>query len=212
LTALTALRPSAASSRHVRVRPGQPTDVRADPGAAPGVRPLPDPQPPARLLLPQTGQQLRWGRLEVSLVRGDRGVLRPRAVAVIPFNLYLRGLGEMPGSFAYAALRAQAIAARSFALVATQTRGQHSGRGLWDGCDCAVYATVRDQRYLGYVNEVGVGGGGGSRPCAAPGPGWCAGGAGPCSLLLVLLGRLDLQQRPVGERPPGPGSPAPRPR
>jgi stage II sporulation protein D len=114
--------------------------------------------PPARLLLPQTGQQLRWGRLEVSLVRDDRGALRPRAVAVMPFNLYLRGLGEMPGSFAYAALRAQAIAARSFALVATQTRGQHSGRGLWDGCDCAVHATVRDQRYLGYANEVGVGG------------------------------------------------------
>jgi SpoIID/LytB domain protein len=114
--------------------------------------------PPARLLLPQTGQQLRWGRLEVSLVRDDRGVLRPRAVAVIPFNLYLRGLAEMPGSFASAALRAQAIAARSFALVATQTRGQHSGRGLWDGCDCAVYATVRDQRYLGYANEVGAGG------------------------------------------------------
>jgi hypothetical protein len=131
---------------------------------------------------------------------------------VIPFNLYLRGLGEMPGSFAYAALRAQAIAARSFALVATQTCGQHSGRGLWDGCDCAVYATVRDQRYLGYVNEVGVGGGGGSRPCAAPGPGWCAGGAGPCSLLLVLLGRLDLQQRPVGERPPALVPQPPRPR
>ena len=114
--------------------------------------------PPARLLLPQTGQQLRWGRLEVSLVRDDRGTLRPRAVAVIPFNLYLRGLGEMPGSFAYAALRAQAIAARSFALVATRTRGQHSGRWSWDGCDCAVYATVRDQRYLGYSNEVGAGG------------------------------------------------------
>ena len=115
-------------------------------------------RPPARLLLPQSGQQLRWGRLDVSLVRDDRGALRPRAVAVIPFNLYLRGLGEMPGSFGYAALRAQAIAARSFALVATQTRGQHSGRGRWDGCDCAVHATVRDQRYLGYANEVGAGG------------------------------------------------------
>jgi stage II sporulation protein D len=114
--------------------------------------------PPARLLLPQTGQQLRWGRLDVSPVRDDRGAPRPRAVAVIPFNLYLRGLGEMPGSFAYAALRAQAIAARGFALVAAQTRGQHSERGLWDGCDCAVYATVRDQRYLGYANEVGAGG------------------------------------------------------
>jgi SpoIID/LytB domain protein len=112
--------------------------------------------PPARLLLPQTGQQLRWGRLDVSLVRDDRGVLRPRAVAVMPFNRYLRGLGEMPGSFAYAALRAQAIAARSYALVATQIRGQRSGRGLWYGCDCAVYAGVRDQLYGGYAYEVGA--------------------------------------------------------
>jgi hypothetical protein len=84
------------------------------------------------------------GRLGV-LVRDNQGLLRPRAVAVLPFNHYLRGLGEMPGSFAYAALRAQAIAARSYALVAVQTRGQRSGRGRWDGCDCAVYSGVRDQ-------------------------------------------------------------------
>jgi SpoIID/LytB domain protein len=113
-------------------------------------------RPPARLLLPQTGHQLRWGRLEVTPVRDERGAVRPRAVAVMPFNLYLRGLGEMPGSFAPAALRAQAIAARSFALVATQTRGQHAGRGSWDGCDCAVYAGVRDQAYAGYAKELGA--------------------------------------------------------
>ena len=112
--------------------------------------------PPARLLLPQTGQQLRWGRLDVSLVRDERGVLRPRAIAVMPVNRYLRGLGEMPGSFASAALRAQAIAARSYAFVTTQIRGQHSGRGFWYGCDCAVYASVRDQLYGGYAYEVGT--------------------------------------------------------
>ena len=112
--------------------------------------------PPARLLLPQTGQQLRWGRLDVSLVRDERGVLRPRAIAVMPVNRYLRGLGEMPGSFASAALRAQAIAARSYAFATTQIRGQHSGRGSWYGCDCAVYAGVRDQLYGGYAYEVGT--------------------------------------------------------
>jgi stage II sporulation protein D len=114
--------------------------------------------PPSLLRLPQTGHQLRWGRLDVSLVRDDQGVLRPRAVAVIPFNLYLRGLAEMPGTFAYAALRAQAIAARSYALVAVQNRGQRWGRGSWVGCDCAVYSTVRDQAYAGYAEEVGYGG------------------------------------------------------
>ena len=111
--------------------------------------------PPARLSLPQTGQQLRWGRLDVHLVRDDQGVTRPRAVAVMPFNRYLRGLAEMPGSFANEALRAQAIAARSYALVAVQTRGQHYGYGSWSGCDCAVYATVRDQAYAGYLKEQG---------------------------------------------------------
>jgi hypothetical protein len=51
-------------------------------------------------------------------------------------------------------------------------------------------------------------GGGGSRPCAAPGPGWCAGGPDRAGLLLVLLGRLDLPATPSGESAPGPGSPA----
>jgi SpoIID/LytB domain protein len=111
--------------------------------------------PPARLLLPQTGHQLRWGRLDIHLVRDDHGVTRPRAVAVLPFNRYLRGLAEVPGSFANEALRAQAIAARSYALVAVQTRGQRSGRGSWDGCDCALYPGVRDQHYAGYAKEQG---------------------------------------------------------
>jgi SpoIID/LytB domain protein len=115
-------------------------------------------RPPARLLLPQTGRQLRWGRLEVGLVRDNRGVLRPRAVAVMSFNQYLRGLAEVPGSFAYQALRAQAIAARSYALVAVQGRGQHAGRASWDGCDCALYATVRDQHFAGFAKELGAGG------------------------------------------------------
>jgi stage II sporulation protein D len=76
-------------------------------------------------------------------------------VAVVPFNRYLRGLAEMPGSFANEALRAQAIAARSYALVAVRTRGQRRGHGSWDGCDCAVYATVRDQAFAGYAKERG---------------------------------------------------------
>jgi stage II sporulation protein D len=114
---------------------------------------------PTRLLLPQTGQQLRWGRLDVHLVRDDQGTRRPRAVAVIPFNRYLRGLAEVPGSFATEALQAQAIAARSYALAAVLARGQVSGGGRWDGCRCAVYATVRDQYYAGYAKETGFWGG-----------------------------------------------------
>jgi SpoIID/LytB domain protein len=110
---------------------------------------------PARLLLPQTGQQLRWGRLDVHLVRDDHGTLRQRAVAVLPFNHYLRGLAEMPGSFANEALQAQAIAARSYALASVLARGQSFGAASWDGCRCAVYGTVRDQAYAGYAKETG---------------------------------------------------------
>jgi stage II sporulation protein D len=111
--------------------------------------------PPASLSLPQTGQQLRWGHLEVHLVRDNRGVTRPRAVAVLPFNHYLRGLAEVPGSFANHALRAQAIAARSYALYAVRARTQHWGHGRWDGCNCALYSTVRDQHFAGYAKEQG---------------------------------------------------------
>jgi SpoIID/LytB domain protein len=110
---------------------------------------------PARLLLPQTGRQLRWGRLDVHLVRDDRGTPRQRAVAVIPFYRYLRGLAEVPGSFANEALRAQAIAARSYALAVVGARGQHWGHGSWHGCQCALYASVRDQHYAGYAKETG---------------------------------------------------------
>jgi peptidoglycan hydrolase-like amidase len=120
----------------------------------------------ARLLLPQTGQQLRWGRLDVHLVRDDRGTLRQRAVAVIPFHHYLRGLAEMPGSFANEAPQAQAIAARSYALAAVHAPRQSFGAGSWDGCRCAAYGTVRDQAYAGYAKETGYWGPAGWRRCA----------------------------------------------
>lgn len=113
---------------------------------------------PALLSLPQTGRLLRWGHLEVHLVRRG-GTPLHRAVAVIPFNRYLRGLAEMPGSFAMETLKAQAIAARSYALATLQARGQHWGANHWDGCNCAVYADVRDQHYAGYAKEVGYYGG-----------------------------------------------------
>ena len=74
---------------------------------------------------------------------------------MLPFNGYLRRLGEVPGSFATHALRAQAIAARSYALYAVQARTQHWGYRRWDGCNCALYGTVRDQHFAGYAKEQG---------------------------------------------------------
>jgi len=109
---------------------------------------------PALLTLPQAGRTLRWGRLEVGLVR-ERSAFRLRAVAVMPFNRYLRGLGEMPSSWPLQALEAQAIAGRSYALATVRGHGQHRDAGRWDGCDCGVYASVRDQYWVGWGHEGG---------------------------------------------------------
>jgi SpoIID/LytB domain protein len=109
---------------------------------------------PALLALPQAGRVLRWGRLEVSLVR-EGGALRLRAVAVMPFNAYLRGLAEVPSSWPLQALEAQAIAARSYALATVRSHGQHRGARRWNGCDCGVYAGVRDQYWAGWSKEGG---------------------------------------------------------
>src|SRR6266508_4511872 len=113
---------------------------------------------PGLLSLPQTGRALRWGRVEIRAVRDDRGVTRPRAVLLIGVNAYLRGLGEVPSLWPMAALQAQAIAARSYAVAAVQRLGQHRDQWAWDGCDCAVYPDTRDQYFVGWSKESGLAG------------------------------------------------------
>ncbi|GDX13795.1 hypothetical protein LBMAG02_5880 [Actinomycetes bacterium] len=58
---------------------------------------------------------------------------------------YLYGLGEVPSSWPAAALEAQAIAARTYAL------GKLSR--LRDECDCNIYNTTVDQNFVGYAKE-----------------------------------------------------------
>src|SRR5436189_98728 len=84
--------------------------------------------------------------------RGYRGSLRVlklapakvRIVNVVDVDLYLRGVvpSEMPKSWALEALKAQAVAARSYALSHLHTGG---------GFD--VYPDTRDQVYLGIPHE-----------------------------------------------------------
>ena len=79
---------------------------------------------------------LRRGHVEVTVVKGKLNI-----VNVLRMNdEYLYGLGEVPASWPGAALRAQAVAARSYALSVSQANGQ------WDLCDttqCQVYAGQR---------------------------------------------------------------------
>jgi stage II sporulation protein D len=84
--------------------------------------------------------------------RGYRGSLRVlklgpakvRIVNVVDLDLYLRGVvpSEMPKSWALEALKAQAVAARSYAL-----SHLHSGGGF------DLYPDTRDQVYLGIPHE-----------------------------------------------------------
>jgi SpoIID/LytB domain protein len=58
---------------------------------------------------------------------------------------YLYGLGEVPSSWPAAALEAQAIAARTYAI------GKLSR--LRVECDCNIYNTTVDQNFVGYAKE-----------------------------------------------------------
>ena len=79
------------------------------------------------------------GRIDVDVVDG-----RLRAIDVLPLEQYLYGVvpSEMPSNWAPEALKAQAVAARSYALATRQV-----------GAPFDVYADTRSQMYLGLSNE-----------------------------------------------------------
>lgn len=58
---------------------------------------------------------------------------------------YLYGLGEVPSSWTPAAMEAQAIAGRSYAVNKVGTRS---------GCNCQIYSTTLDQAFVGYSKEI----------------------------------------------------------
>lgn len=59
---------------------------------------------------------------------------------------YLWGLGEVPSSWPAAALEAQAIAARTYAL--------NKMSRLRTECDCNIYNSTVDQNFVGYAKEI----------------------------------------------------------
>lgn len=96
--------------------------------------------------VPEWGHAAGRGFLRLKIVgRGSAHL-----VAVVPAEQYLYGLGEVPSSWPMRALKAQAIAARSYAYVVTKV-----GRA---GCACDIFASTRDQAYIGYDKEAGVAG------------------------------------------------------
>lgn len=88
----------------------------------------------------------RYGQIQVRLVKAP--VLGYRLEVTNTVRLhdeYLWGIGEMPSSWPSAALQAQAIASRTYAL--------NKGTAIRTACDCNIYSISQDQAFVGYAKE-----------------------------------------------------------
>jgi SpoIID/LytB domain protein len=89
-----------------------------------------------------------YGFLEFDLTEcGNRCV--ERLTIELPFEKYLRGMGEMPSSWPAEALRTQAVASRTFATYKIKRYGLRSD------CDCHLHDGAGDQVYIGWNKESG---------------------------------------------------------
>lgn len=109
---------------------------------------------PAALRLPQVARSaarheggLNHGRLEVTL---GGGALRP--VVIMRVDDYVLGVAEVPGDWPMEAQKAQAVAARTYAV-------SRVAAGVRPECGCHMGMTVADQVYAAYGHEGGPGGG-----------------------------------------------------
>ena len=94
----------------------------------------------------------RYGNLRVTAVRyDDNGTMRTSlevANNVRIHDEYLRGIGEVPASWQPAALQAQVIASRGFALAAARSSVKYT-------CGCQLYDGTSSQVFAGWMREVG---------------------------------------------------------
>ncbi len=93
-----------------------------------------------------TTTKYRYGQIQVKMVKAP--VLGYRLEVTNTVRLhdeYLWGIGEMPSAWPTAALQAQAIASRTFAL--------NKGPTIRTACDCNIYGASQDQAFVGYAKE-----------------------------------------------------------
>jgi SpoIID/LytB domain protein len=106
----------------------------------------------ARVRIPQAGHTYNRGWVEFNIYSCASACTMRLVLSIHPQD-YLYGIAEVPSSWPRAALRAQAIAARTYAFRRVQTSGQHR-----DVCNCALYASSLDQVYAGWDKEGGLDG------------------------------------------------------
>ena len=91
-------------------------------------------------------QKLRYGQIQVKAIKSPSGYRIAMTNSVRLADEYLWGISEMPSFWPVAALEAQAIASRTYAL---------SKAGIYrSACDCDLYGTISDQTFLGYAKEI----------------------------------------------------------
>jgi stage II sporulation protein D len=143
----------------------EPGPADGGPQPTPTPTPSPEPAPPevARLAAPEGGSFLVRGRYpraasgcvdpeQPRLLARYPGVLRVRdagdgtmtLTVTVPFDRYLEGIAEVPPTWPRAALDAQAIAARSYALATTGWSGEEG-----EALDEPICATASCQVYHG---------------------------------------------------------------
>lgn len=108
--------------------------------------PKPEPFSVVKVITAGRSIQLKYGQVQLRLVGNKIEI-----TATMSIEQYLLGISEMPSSWLPAALQAQAIASRTYAL---------NHLTLRKSCDCNVYNGTSDQAYIGYAkeSEAGVGG------------------------------------------------------
>ena len=88
----------------------------------------------------------RYGQIQVKVIKDAK--LGNRLAIVNQVRLhdeYLWGISEVPSSWPAAALEAQAIASRSYAM-------SKVGK-IQKSCDCELYSSIRDQNFAGFSKE-----------------------------------------------------------
>jgi SpoIID/LytB domain protein len=110
----------------------------------------------ARVFIPEADaiwyQGFSYGRgtIEMNLTScGDANGCVERLIARLRFEDYLRGLGEVPASWPMEAMRAQAVAARTYAAYDVQHYGRRAD------CNCDITDGAGDQTYIGWNREGG---------------------------------------------------------
>lgn len=105
----------------------------------------------ARVRIPEALHTYNRGWIEFGLHECG-SACKIRLVLTISPQEYLYGLAEVPSSWPPAALKAQAIAARTYAFTKAAIS---QSRAV---CDCALYASSFDQVYAGWDKEGGLAG------------------------------------------------------